>query len=115
MLQINFSYYNNADDTMSLNLDNLLIQIKVDITSCWYQFGQALRVDTAVLEACLHYPPEESIVEVCDNWLRNHMGQPTWREVAEALRQIHCQQLANEVELICSGAGKMNNFLHLLS
>ena len=53
-----------------------------------------------MLEACLQYPAEESIVEVCDNWLRNHIGQPTWREVAEALRQIDFQQLANETEIV---------------
>lgn len=85
-----------ADD--SLNLDFLLMQIKREITQHWYQFGKALGVESKVLEKCSQHPPEESIVEVCDHWLRNHTGKPTWREVAEALRQIKFQSLAFDIE-----------------
>ena len=46
------------------------------------------------------YPPEESIVEVCDHWLRNHAGKPTWREVAEALGETNFQQLAFDIEKV---------------
>ena len=83
-----------------LNLDSLLIQIKPEVTPNWYQFGKAIGVDDKVLDRYTPYPPEESIVEVCDNWLRNHSGKPTWREVAEALGQINCQQLAFQIENI---------------
>ena len=83
-----------------LNLDSLLIQIKPEVTPNWYKFGEAIGVDDKVLDRCVPYPPEESIVEVCDHWLRNHSGKPTWREVAEALGQINCQQLAFQIENI---------------
>lgn len=71
---------------LSLNLDSILIQLKSEDSLCWYKFGKALGVENEVLDKCLQHPPEESIIEVCDNWLRNHTGQPTWREVAEALK-----------------------------
>ena len=66
----------------------------------WYQFGEAIGVRKEVLEKCVKYPPEESIIEILDNWLRNHAGQPTWREVAEALRVINLQQLAFDIEKV---------------
>ena len=68
------------------------------MTPEWYQFGKAIGVSDEVLNKCLQYPPDESVIEVCDNWLRNHSGKPSWREVAEALRQINCQQLAFDIE-----------------
>ena len=81
-----------------LNLDSLLIQLKVEVTSQWYQLGEALGVDKTILEKCSQYPPEESIVEILDNWLRNHQDQPTWREVAETLKTIGFQQLGCDIE-----------------
>ena len=95
----------NLDD--SLNLDSLLIQIKPEVTPNWYKFGEAIGVDDKVLDRCIPYPPEESIVEVCDHWLRNHSGKPTWREVAEALGQTNFQQLAFDIEKVYE-TGKMN-------
>ena len=52
------------------------------------------------MDKSIKYPPEESIIEVLDNWLRNHAGQPTWREVAEALREIGLHQLAFNIEKV---------------
>ena len=88
----------HADD--SLNLDSLLIQIKPEVTSKWHPFGQALGVDNKLLDTYLPYPPEQNIIEVCDNWLRNHTGKPTWKEVAEALKRISFQQLAFDIEKV---------------
>ena len=51
-----------------------------------------------VLEMCAQCTGEEAIIEVCDHWLRNHKGQPTWREVAEALMYVGFQQLASDIE-----------------
>ena len=76
------------------------MQIKPDVTPHWYKFGKVIGVDNKVLDKCLQYPAEESIIEVCDHWLRNHTGQPTWKEVTEALRQINFPMLASEVEQI---------------
>ena len=83
-----------------LNLDSMLIQVKQEVTLTWYQFGKALGVNENVLDKCLQHPgpPKESLIEVCDNWLRNHTGQPAWSEIAEALRQIGYQQLADNID-----------------
>ena len=96
----------SADD--SLNLDSLLIQVKPEVTSKWYNFGQALGLANKLLDACLPYSPEQNIVEVCDNWLRNNPGKPTWREVAEALKKIGFQQLARDIENIYKTGSMLN-------
>ena len=62
--------------------------------------GKALGVDEDVLDRCTNYPPEESIVEILDQWLRNFPGRPTWRDVANAVRKINLQQLANDIEMV---------------
>ena len=102
-----FSQLPTAIDSI-LTLDNLLIQIKSEVTPKWHQFGKAMRVDDKVLNKCLQYAQEESIIEVCDKWLRNHSGKPTWREVAEALRQIGYGQLANDIENAYNTGNKIN-------
>ena len=40
--------------------------------------------------------PDQCKVEMFDQWLRSHM-RPTWREVADALTQIHESELANSL------------------
>ena len=87
-------------DNMSLNLDSLLIRLQDKVTQKWHQFGIALGVEKEVLDR-LNYPPEQSIVEMLDHWLRNcTLEKRNWREVARALRQIKYQQLAREIERI---------------
>ena len=81
-------------------MDSLLIQLRSEVTPKWYQFGEAMGVGKEVLDKCIKYPSEESLIEVLDNWLRNHAGQPTWREVAEALKGIGLQQLAFDIEKV---------------
>ena len=44
--------------------------------------------------------PDQSMIEVCDYWFRNHTSRPTWREIANALKKIGFQQLALGVENI---------------
>ena len=39
-------------------------------------------------------------MEILDQWLRNFSGHPTWRDVANALRKINLQQLANNIEMV---------------
>jgi hypothetical protein len=53
-------------------------------------------VEKEILDRCLNYPPEQSIVEILDHWLRSK--ERNWRDVARALRQIKHHQLAEEVE-----------------
>ena len=57
-------------------------------------------IEKELLEKCMQYSPEQSIVEVCDNWLRNCDGQPTWRKVAKALKKVGFQQLALDIEKV---------------
>ena len=82
-----------------LNLDSLLIQVKQDATQMWYQLGEAFGIEKKILEKYTACSPEESIVEMIDYWLRSHSGQPTWKEVAEALRKIHLHNLASGIEM----------------
>ena len=83
----------------SLNLDNLLIQLQhVDITK-WHQLGAALGVPKRRLNDITYHhsaDPEQCKVEVLDQWLRSRT-RPTWREVADALTQIHESELANSL------------------
>ena len=53
-----------------------------------------------ILDKYVSYPPNQSIIEVCDYWLRNHTGQPTWNEVAAALKQIGLMKLAHDIEKV---------------
>ena len=55
---------------VSLNLDSLLIQLQDKVTEKWHQFGVALGIKKDVLDQYLKYPPEQSIVEILDHWLR---------------------------------------------
>ena len=84
-------------DTL-LSLDSLLIQLQAEVTSKWYQFGEAVGVDKETLDKYTEYPDDQCIIEVLDFWLRNHTGQPTWRKVADVLRGIDLQQLASDIE-----------------
>ena len=57
--------------------------------------------EKGVLDHCLNYPSEQSVVEMLDHWLRNcALEKRNWKEVARALRQIRYQQLAKEIESI---------------
>ena len=83
-----------------LNLDSLLIQLQPEVNEKWYQFGEALGIEKSILDKYLSYLPDQNIIEVCDYWLRNHTGQPSWNEVAAALKQIGFQQLGYGIERV---------------
>ena len=91
--------HNIYTDTL-LNLDSLLIQLQAEVTPHWYQFGVAIGTEKKVLDKYQQYSPEQSIIEILDNWLRNHAGQPTWREITEALRKVGLQKLAFDIEQV---------------
>ena len=82
---------------IALNLDSLLIQLQDKVTQKWYQFGIALGIEKEILDRCLNYPPEQSIVEILDHWLRRDVER-SWGEIARALRQISYHKLAGEIE-----------------
>ena len=78
-------------------MDSLLIQIRSQVTPYWYQFGIAVGIDKEVLEKYSRYPSEECIVEVLDYWLKNHHSKPTWKNVAEALKDIGLHRYAEKI------------------
>ena len=80
-----------------LDLDNLLIQLRDDITPHWYEFGDMVGVPKEILDKCRDYPPDQCIVEVLDYWLLHHRGQLTWRDVAHALQEIQLDHLAEYI------------------
>ena len=92
----------------AINLDILLIQLKPTVTDKWYQFGEAIGVHKEILEECTRYPTDQSLVEILDNWLRNHSGQPSWKEIAEALTKIGLQELACNIKSVYE-TGDINN------
>jgi hypothetical protein len=81
-----------------LNLNTMLIQISSHINSKWYQFGLAIGVPKEVVDNFLGYPTEQCIVEVLDYWLRIQKEcKPTWKKVAEGLRAIGQDGLAERI------------------
>ena len=70
------------------------------MTQKWYEFGKAIGIETELLDRYTECTPDQSIVEVCDYWFRSHTGQPTWREVANALKKIRLHQLAIDIEKV---------------
>ena len=80
-----------------LNLDNLLRQIRFQVTPKWYQFGLAVGINKETLDEFSNFPPEECIVEMLDLWLRTSETTVTWREVAKTLKEIGFYQLAERI------------------
>lgn len=79
------------------SLDNLLIQLRSEVTPYWYQFGTVIGVNEETLKEYSSYPPEECIVEVLDYWLIHHPSKPTWKDVAIVLKEIKLHQLAENI------------------
>ena len=82
--------------TESLDLDSLLIKVQGQVSSHWYQFGLAIGTPEDIMEQLKDYSEMDGLVEILDYWLRHHPGQPTWREVADALRKA---ELMNDHDL----------------
>ena len=90
-------------DTLNIDLDILLIQLRPQVANKWYQFGEAAGISKEVLDNyASNCAPEDCIIEVLDSWLRNFAGEPTWKDVASILRSISLCQLALEIESVYS-------------
>ena len=89
--------YHNKQLDGNINLDMLLIQLKPQVAPKWYQFGLVVGISKEVMDKYSDHCDEECFVEVLDYWLRNHESKPTWKEVAEVLRQIDLHQLADDL------------------
>lgn len=94
-----------------VNLDNVLIQLRPQVTSKWHQFGEAVGIENEVLDSCANTcSPEDCIVEMLDYWLRNSLKKPTWRDIAEALKAINLPQLALNIEMVYSTGIVINQY-----
>ena len=90
----------DVDDSVDINLDNLLIQLRSHMTPMWKEFGLVVGIPEEVLDRYSSYPPEECLVEVLDYWLRmcHTVGNKlTWRDVAKILKEIGLYQLAESI------------------
>ena len=56
--------------------------------SQWYQFGVAIGVPRRVLSQIDNNSEESRLAEILEYWLKHHPGQPSWREITEALRKL---------------------------
>ena len=84
------------DPDASLNLDSLLIQLRVQVTPKWYQFGVAIGVPDDLLQQYSSYPADERLIEVLDYWLKNN-SYLSWRDVAKILHDIELHELADGI------------------
>ena len=83
-----------------VNLDTLLVQLRDEITSRWYEFGLAVAwsIPKEVMDSYSGYPADQCMIEMLDYWLRHYChGQPTWKDVANALKKINLHQLADSI------------------
>ena len=83
-----------------MNLDLLLILLKEEVTPKWYEFGLVVGVAKEVMDNYSGCSSDQCLIEVFDYWLRHHSSQPTWKEVAQALKEIELHQLAEKVQEI---------------
>ena len=89
-----------SDESLSVNLDSLLIQLRSQVTPKWYEFGEAAGIERELLDKfAKQCSPEECIVEMFDYWLRSG-DKPTWRDVTKILKSIHLPQLAFDIERV---------------
>ena len=74
-----------------------MIQIRNQVTPKWYKFGVAVGLNSEILNELSNLPPEESIVEMLDLWLRTNENAITWRDVANALKDTGLYLLAERI------------------
>ena len=93
----------HADESLRVNLDNLLIQLRPQVGPRWYQFGEAVGISKDVLDKFVKQcSPEDCIIEMLDYWLRSSTKQPTWNDIAKILKAVNLPQLAHDIENVYS-------------
>ena len=91
-----------------VDLDSLLIVLKEELTPKWYEFGLVVGVPQELMDSYSGYPSDQCLTEVLDYWLRHHAGTMKWAEVANALKAVELNQLAEKVQLLSSSAQEFN-------
>lgn len=76
----------------------MLIKLHGRVDTQWYALGTALGIPTEFLDSLKSYPDQDCMVEMLDYWLRNHPDQPTWKEIADAIEDIHDYLLAKSIK-----------------
>ena len=98
-----------------VDLDSLLILLKEELAPKWYDFGLVVGVSQELMDSYSGYPSDQCLTEVLDYWLRHHAETIKWTEVADALKAVELNQLAEKAQLFSSRAKKFNgiatNFL----
>ena len=86
----------------SLDLDSLLAKLHGRVDTQWFALGTALGIPTEFLDSLksYNYPDQDCMVEMLDYWLRNHPDQPTWKEIADAIEDIHDYLLAKSIKAV---------------
>ncbi|MCG8622653.1 MAG: hypothetical protein MJE68_11745 [Proteobacteria bacterium] len=85
------------DEHTNLNLDNLLIHLRDDVTPKWYELGVIIGIPKETLDKYSEYPPEQCIIEVLDYWLMLYRDKLTWKDVAHALKELNLHQLSEKI------------------
>ena len=90
-----------TDNCPPVNLDSLLIQLRPQVSTKWYQFGEAAGIEKDVLDKIAKQcPSDQCIIELFDYWLRNSAEPPTWKTVADVLKAINLTELARDIEKV---------------
>ena len=106
-----------------MNLDNLLIHLRDEVTPKWHELGEIIGVPKESLDKYSEHPPDQCIIEVLDYWLMLYHDKLTWKDVARALKELNLHQLSEKVLQIhenrlkneAKGTYTHNNKLNMLS
>ena len=80
-----------------MNLDNLLIHLRDEVTPKWYELGEIIGVPKETLDKYSEHPPDQCIIEILDYWLMLYSDKLTWKDVAHALKELSFHQLSEKV------------------
>ena len=80
-----------------MNLDILLIQLNKQATPKWREFANIVGLSNMVKHLEKYYSDDESIIEICDQWLKSHPTLPTWSDVADVVKQLGLSQLSEDL------------------
>ncbi len=76
----------------------MLIELR-SVSSKWKEFGKQLQYTSSELQQMkvTSYGTDfGAFIELCDNWLRK-TKKPTWKMLAQALKNINEQQLSENI------------------
>ena len=86
------------DKQPQVDLDNVLMQIRDEVAPLWREFGEAVGVPKEILDKCSErYQPDQCLVEVVDDWLSRNQEKITWNDVAQAVKDIALEKLAQKI------------------